>query len=181
MIDRGIVYEIKEIDESINNIYIEIGNSVDNLLNINIFKGKWERCKNIINNMCKIHNKKTYITYHHDDMTMYVENDTNYVMKTDIKYYHNDKNFNIYLHDETIQDNIMFPNLDKYQNIITHDEIIYKFIIKNFNIPVYIYFDHIIEQNKCESYIIYLKTTLNFQQLDIGFDKINYLLNILLN
>jgi hypothetical protein len=70
----------------------------------------------------------------------------------------------------TILDNIVFPNLEKYQNIINHNDNIYKFIIKSLHIPIYIHFD------KTEKYnSIYLETELNIQQLSYGFDAITYL------
>jgi hypothetical protein len=168
----NILKELIDKNDSINNIRVDIGykTNYNYSLNINHPINLFNKYEQKIAKFCKKMNTKSYTTYHNDNLTLYIENDINYVYEINISdsYFYN--NISLIKYTNTIVDNIIFPNLDKYQNIINHNDNIYKFIIKNINIPIYIHFDRMNQDNT-----IYFDCELNIQQLSYGFDAIEYL------
>jgi hypothetical protein len=169
---NNIVKELNELNDSIYNLRIDIANKSEYknaiLINhpINIFNKYEQR----ILKFCKYYNNKKYTTYHNNNLTLYIDNNTNYVYETNIDYVNFISNNSLIKYTNNILDNLVFPNLEKYQNIINHNDNIYKFIIKYINIPIYIHFDSTDTSN-----IIYLESELNIQQLSYGIDAINYI------
>ena len=172
---NDIIKDLQELNESLYNIKINIGSKTnyENSINKHIPNDLFEKYENSIKKLCQFYSNKKYVSYHHTNLVLNIANDINYVLETNImKNYFLDVNqhyINMYIYKTTVQDNIVFPNLEKYQNIIKHNDNIYRFIIKNINIPVYIHFD----KNNCNN--IYIETELTIQQLQYGFDTFKFL------
>jgi hypothetical protein len=167
-----ILNKYREMNDSIYNIRLDIGitNKCNIGIEINHNQNIFNKFEQKIGKFCKKLKNKIYTTYQHDNLILYIENDINYVYETKIESMNIIKNMTIIKYRDTILDNIVFPNLERYQNIINHNDNIYKFIIKNINIPIYIHFD-----KTDKGYNIYMETELNIQQLSYGFDTIEYL------
>jgi hypothetical protein len=171
-----IIKDLQDLNESLYNIRINIGSKTnyEQSINKHIVNDVFEKYENCFKKFCQFQLNKKYMSYHHNNLVLNIINDVNYTIETNIlKNYFldvNQKYININLIKNNIQDNIVFPNLEHYQNIIKHNDNIYKFVIKNINVPIYIHFD----KNNYNN--IYLETELNIQQLNYGFDSIQYLL-----
>jgi hypothetical protein len=171
----NIIKDLHNLNETIYNFHINIGFKINEKnINKHIPEQLFERYENCFKKFCQFYINKKYISYHHNNLILNINNDINYVTEINIiKNYFvdiNQKYVNLYVTKNQILDNIVFPNLEQYHNIIKHNDNIYKFVIKNINIPIYIHFDKHNYNN------IFLETKLNIQQLNYGFDSIQYLL-----
>lgn len=172
---NDIVKDLQAVNESLYNIRINIGSKTnyENSINKHIPDDLFEKYENSIKKLCQFYGNKKYVSYHHNNLVLNIYNDVNYVVEINImnNYFldFNQRFINLYTYKTNVQDNIVFPNLEKYQNIIKHNDNIYKFVIKNINIPIYIHFD----KNNYNN--IYLDCELTIQQLQFGFDTFKFI------